>query len=294
MANQCSTQILLFSQEQEDISKKEAELKKIQQFLDDMGGSPTLQEIADKFGVADGDVWQDANGKKHNFKLVRGYISTVGLVPAIEHGTTTHLEICMETDYRPCVDVIDILLDRLGLVNDVRYLYCAEERGSGLYETNDLAGTIYADYAMDIQICGTDRNNPALLEFMTIDPGWVTEEFVQYLLAPLLNEPSLDVPALLDQLVDYPFKDKYSHINFFKVDRVERTIISSRYENKVRELLKEKPISYVVGCIYGLWADYEIDEEEEFYLYRIVDPNEEFNDASDYWNEIEEENPLAA
>lgn len=67
----------------------------------------------------------------------------------------------------------------------------------------------------------------------------------------------------------------------------------SQYENRVKKLLATKPIPYVVGCIYGLYMDYEIDEPEEEYLYKIADPNDYFNEPHDYWCDIDDtKNPL--
>ena len=66
----------------------------------------------------------------------------------------------------------------------------------------------------------------------------------------------------------------------------------SEYENRVKRLLATKPIPYVVGCIHGLYADYEIDEPEEEYLYKIADPNELFNSPCEYDWAIIGANPL--
>lgn len=47
-----------------------------------------------------------------------------------------------------------------------------------------------------------------------------------------------------------------------------------------------------LACIYDLYQDYRIDEPEEIDLYFYVDPDEEFNNVSEYWHEMDFENPL--
>lgn len=50
---------------------------------------------------------------------------------------------------------------------------------------------------------------------------------------------------------------------------------------------------YIIGCIYGLYEDYTISEEQESELYQLVDPQDEYNETSDYWQAIDEDNELA-
>lgn len=45
----------------------------------------------------------------------------------------------------------------------------------------------------------------------------------------------------------------------------------------------------IVGIIHGWYQEYEIDEDEESYLYTIADPDEQWNDCWDYWDMIDEE-----
>ena len=67
----------------------------------------------------------------------------------------------------------------------------------------------------------------------------------------------------------------------------------SKYANKVREVLKQYSVPEVIGFIYGLWEDSEINEKEERELYAIADPNDEYNNPFDCWLEWEGKNPLA-
>jgi len=58
--------------------------------------------------------------------------------------------------------------------------------------------------------------------------------------------------------------------------------MKSKYEKKVRKLLKDWSIPWVLGWIHSLWDDYEIDDVEETYLYSIADPEERFNCPAEY------------
>lgn len=59
------------------------------------------------------------------------------------------------------------------------------------------------------------------------------------------------------------------------------------YKWDVKELLKTKSIPWVLGWIYDMYQDYEIDEAEESELYKIADPNEEFNSPAKYWRAMD-------
>ena len=54
----------------------------------------------------------------------------------------------------------------------------------------------------------------------------------------------------------------------------------------------EMDIPSKLACIYDLWQNYEIEEKEEEELYDYVDPNEEYNNVSEYWWNMDYENPL--
>lgn len=56
----------------------------------------------------------------------------------------------------------------------------------------------------------------------------------------------------------------------------------STYIPVINRLLETKSIPYVVGYIYNLFQNYEIDEDEEEYLYKLADPEERFNSPSKY------------
>ena len=58
--------------------------------------------------------------------------------------------------------------------------------------------------------------------------------------------------------------------------------MKSRFEDEVREYLKVRSIPWVLGWIYSLYEDYEINEYEEQYLYAIADPEERFNSPAEY------------
>lgn len=63
---------------------------------------------------------------------------------------------------------------------------------------------------------------------------------------------------------------------------------------KCKELLDQNTSpKYLVGCIYGLFEDYIISEIQEAELYKLVDPDDLYNEPSEYWWNIEEDNELA-
>jgi len=51
-------------------------------------------------------------------------------------------------------------------------------------------------------------------------------------------------------------------------------------------------IPQMLACIYDLYQDYMIDEPDELDLYFYVDPDEEYNNVSEYWREMDYANPL--
>ena len=75
---------------------------------------------------------------------------------------------------------------------------------------------------------------------------------------------------------DYLEESKYKAIKFMLMD------------------LKVKgwDISRLVACIYDLWMDYILSDEQEAELYRIADPLEKYNSCYDYWYNMDYANPL--
>lgn len=65
--------------------------------------------------------------------------------------------------------------------------------------------------------------------------------------------------------------------------------MKSRFEDEVREYLKVRSIPWVLGWIHSLYNDYDIDEDEEDYLYAIADPEERFNSPAEYYWEMDED-----
>ena len=68
-------------------------------------------------------------------------------------------------------------------------------------------------------------------------------------------------------------------------------------KNLLTKLLnKGTPIKECIGFIYGLFQDYQLSEDQEMELYMFVDPDEKWNDCSEYLEEILDKygsNPLA-
>lgn len=48
----------------------------------------------------------------------------------------------------------------------------------------------------------------------------------------------------------------------------------------------------LVACIYDLYQEYIISNEQECELYDIADPHEDYNECFRYWMEMNYENPL--
>ena len=64
-------------------------------------------------------------------------------------------------------------------------------------------------------------------------------------------------------------------------------------KNRVISMVAKKwKTEAIIGCIYGLYQDYQISEEQEQELYNLVDPDEKYNNCSQYWNELDYNNPL--
>lgn len=65
---------------------------------------------------------------------------------------------------------------------------------------------------------------------------------------------------------------------------------SKSHMNELRTLCKKLKenysIPYLVGCVYDLFQDYLISEEQEEELYNLVDPEELYNSPSEYWEDI--------
>lgn len=64
------------------------------------------------------------------------------------------------------------------------------------------------------------------------------------------------------------------------------------YKPDVRKMLRTYTIPQVVGAIHNLYQLYKICEDTEDELYSFADPNEEFNEPSEYDEWTEETNPL--
>lgn len=63
----------------------------------------------------------------------------------------------------------------------------------------------------------------------------------------------------------------------------------------IQLLLYKVDIPTVVAYIYDLYEEYLISDEQESILYKLADPDEEYNTPSEYWNNLDigsEENPL--
>ena len=90
---------------------------------------------------------------------------------------------------------------------------------------------------------------------------------------------------------------KNENMRYMYDDDDEEYITDKQMETvkeKCKELVNDgMSPKYIIGCIYGLYEDYVISEEQESELYQFVDPREEYNEPSDYWQAIDGDNELA-
>ena len=86
------------------------------------------------------------------------------------------------------------------------------------------------------------------------------------------------------QILEFP-REVVEDEDYLPMDKFEGL---KRY---IKELQSKYDIPYLVGCIYDLFQEYILSEEQERELYEIVDPKERFNECSKYWEWIDE-NPL--
>ena len=82
-----------------------------------------------------------------------------------------------------------------------------------------------------------------------------------------------------------PFDEEYVYLSEEQMEKLKTKC--------KEELSNGRPIKYLVGCIYGLYQDYMLSDEQENELYQLVDPEEKYNKCSEYWSEIDDENILA-
>lgn len=69
--------------------------------------------------------------------------------------------------------------------------------------------------------------------------------------------------------------------------------LTAKYRAKIEELKDNgMSIQNILACIHDVWQNNLIDEDEENFLYNLVDPDEEYNDVFDYWYNMDFENPL--
>lgn len=63
----------------------------------------------------------------------------------------------------------------------------------------------------------------------------------------------------------------------------------NKYEKAVRYLNDNgMDKKLLLGMVYGLYQDYKMETEELDDMYELIDPDEQWNDVSYYWEELEE------
>ena len=67
----------------------------------------------------------------------------------------------------------------------------------------------------------------------------------------------------------------------------------SKYEGVKRKLSElDMDIPSKLACIYDLWQERVLSDEQEEELYALVDPEEKYNNVYDYWYYMDFDNPL--
>ena len=99
------------------------------------------------------------------------------------------------------------------------------------------------------------------------------------------------------------FLQSYSYLTEEEYDNTkqivdEECLMSPQLFDKVKARLQQMladSVKYCLACIYDLFEDYLISSEQEVELYNIADPNEKFNEVSEYYEKyIDDKNPLKA
>lgn len=113
------------------------------------------------------------------------------------------------------------------------------------------------------------------------------------------NYRDVDAPDWLIDLVEDKGKcdgDCYIPLDVFAENDWEDCSISKEQIEELKALLtglldKGTSIRDCVGYIYGLYQDYQLSEDQEMELYMFVDPDELWNEPSEYWRK-QDDNPL--
>ena len=100
---------------------------------------------------------------------------------------------------------------------------------------------------------------------------------------------------MFDDYRDYfmNFDSGEIYIMMRQIDDDNVILMVSKYQDKVAELRKNgEDVKKILACIFDLYEEHEIDEEEEAFLYMIADPDEEFNCPGEYWMDMTYDNML--
>ncbi len=77
--------------------------------------------------------------------------------------------------------------------------------------------------------------------------------------------------------------EEYEYLDFVTFHEVRAMIQLMQYKYDTKTIL---------ACIYDLYQEYLISDSQEAELYELADPDDEYNEPSKYWRELEIENPL--
>lgn len=71
------------------------------------------------------------------------------------------------------------------------------------------------------------------------------------------------------------YDDDYEYLDDLKFEQLKVTILECKATGWfVKDILAE---------IYNLWQDYMLSDEQESELYKLVDPDDEYDSPGEYW-----------
>lgn len=88
--------------------------------------------------------------------------------------------------------------------------------------------------------------------------------------------------------------------NIITVEEIEDTEDEDYLSDKEFQYLLKKFKMYTFGytikeciaCIYDLWQDFILSDEQEYALYKYIDPEDRYNDIEEYYYQFNRTNPL--
>lgn len=88
-------------------------------------------------------------------------------------------------------------------------------------------------------------------------------------------------------------KEIYKETNPYDNTTLEYSIDLDGIKEEIKHLKTKESVPTILAYIYDLYQNWLISEEIEVQLYGFIDPEDEYNDVSEYWwNTNTKNNPL--